>query len=425
MRLPFRQGIVTAQSDFIQLKFPYVKLVITNAPLVLTISAGPKNYLWTEKDSVTNAWGPLTQGQDAWLYWDLDVRTGVRTFGMTIYAPVVSSVSPPAPLVNQHWYDTSAKLMKVWIGATWQAKNRVFACKMVGGSVPVSLSANSPSYIGSQVGDSVDITAGHLLFDADNLPIKGTDGKFITTEDSLRSTLTSTANVKVASIVVEAQAVQNLAKYTIVKFSDFGQIVAADASTASSIGQYGIIESDVITGDMVQIATTGIITNLDWDWAAVGVNAPLYCDANGVLSATPTAAGQMHVATVIDRHAIQLGRYHIVDISKPTPMLLQLSCSDLTTSLTPGLTKAYCYAPVAFVLTEVRASLLTPSTLGPVVLNVSVLGQPVSFATGDTTTAVTPTTITTITDNSLITVDITNAGTDATGLMVTLIGTLV
>lgn len=319
MRIPFRQGLIKVnQSSFLNVKSTFVDLVVGDSPLLLTLSAGSKDYLWAESTTVVNAWGPFTTGQDCWLYWDIDARTAVRTFGVTTSAPVSSSVLPSSPVLNQHWYDSTSKQMKVWVGSSWQAKNRVFACKLANGSVPVSLSTNAPSFTGTQVGDSSQVFAGHIVYDASNLPIKDNSGKFLTTEDRLRTKISSTADVKLASILLEARAGQNLAKYTIVRFSDFGQIIAATSTASSGPGQFGIIESDVIVDNLINVVTGGVITNLDWDWTSVGVNTPLFCDDNGVLTATPLFVGQHPVACVVDTHSIQLGASNITVVESTT-----------------------------------------------------------------------------------------------------------
>lgn len=307
MLISFRHGLVNALPSFVEPKASSVNLIVGDDPLVLTISSGTTNYLWNEKKSVVNAWGPISVGQDVWLYWDIDARTAQRTFGTTIYAPVVSSTQPVSPRSNQHWYDSNAKQMKVWTGAAWQAKNRVFACMLANGSTPISMSANAPAFTGTQVGDSSHIMAGYILFDASDLPLKTNTGKFLTTEDTMRTTLTSTADVKLSTLVVEAKAVQNLARYTIVKFSDFGEIIAATTRAANIGSQYGIIERDVTVGELVHVATSGVITNLDWDWTSIGVNAFLYCDDNGVIVPSPVIPQQAPIAFVVNRHSIQLG----------------------------------------------------------------------------------------------------------------------
>lgn len=311
MLIPFRHGLIKTPPTFLTVKSSTADLLIGADPLLLTISSGSSDFVWVEKDSVINAWGPFTPGVDVWLFWDVDQRTALRTFGTTPYEPVVSSIQPANPRVNQHWYDANNKQMKVWTGAAWQAKNRVFACKLADGTTPVSLSVDSPLFTGTQSGDRNTINAGYILFDASNLPLKNNAGMFVTTEDTLRSKLTSTADVKLATLVVEAMAVQNLARYTIVKFSDFGEIIPADAEVASRVGQFGIIERDVTTGQLIHVVTSGVVTSLDWDWTSSGINAPLYCDDAGTIVTSPVIPQQTPIGSVVNRHSIQLGGVHL------------------------------------------------------------------------------------------------------------------
>ena len=127
-----------------------------------------------------------------------------------------------------------------------------------------------------------------------------------------------------------------------------------------------------------------------------------------------------------------------VDISGPgaetiIPLYFQLSCSDLTTALTTGTTKAYFRPPTGFTLTEVRASLLTAQTSGNIFTvdinqnGTSVLSTKLTIDNTEKTsvTAATPAVISTsaITDDSEITIDIDQIGDGtAKGLIVTLIG---
>lgn len=111
----------------------------------------------------------------------------------------------------------------------------------------------------------------------------------------------------------------------------------------------------------------------------------------------------------------------------------QLAASDLTTDIEAGTSKAYFRAPRAFVLSEVRASLLVASTSGAVTIDVNKNGVSV-FTTEltidqDEKTSVTATVpevidpaLASIADDDEITIDIVGAGTGAKGLIVTLIG---
>lgn len=309
MLLHFRQGIVEAQIPvFFRVTYPSVDLIVTDTNTTVAFAAGSKDYLYTEQVSVANAWGPLHLGIDQWLYWDLDNRTGYRTFGITIVEPIVASTMPSSPLMDQHWFDTSTNEMKVWTGNVWSKKIRAFACKLAQGRVPVSMSANSPSFIGTQVGNTSDTYAGHILYDATtNNAIKNANGQFVTTEDKLSTKTISLSQVKVASIIVEGEAQQNMAAHTIVVFSEFGKIVHADQFVAEQPIQFGIIESSATVGQTVNVVTSGMVTSQAFDFSALGVNALLYCSATGQLVSSPIVPNQTPVAVVVDRKTIQLG----------------------------------------------------------------------------------------------------------------------
>jgi hypothetical protein len=114
------------------------------------------------------------------------------------------------------------------------------------------------------------------------------------------------------------------------------------------------------------------------------------------------------------------------------PVHFQLSCSDLSTALEAATSVGYFRAPQAFTLTEVRASLLTAgssaSTIDININGTTALGTKITIDASEKTseTAATAPVISTsaVADDAEITVDIDTAGTDAAGLIVTLIGTL-
>lgn len=116
------------------------------------------------------------------------------------------------------------------------------------------------------------------------------------------------------------------------------------------------------------------------------------------------------------------------------PVVIQLACSDLTTALTTGTTKAYFRAPYAFTLTGVRASLGTAQTSGSIFTvdineaGTSVLSTKLTIDNTEktSTTAATAAVISdsSIADDSEISVDIDQVGDGtAKGLIITLIGT--
>lgn len=309
MRIPFRQGLVRVPANFLQLAAGKVSLVLgPSDSVVATFADGAANYLTTERLTVNNAWvGPYVTGTDYWLYVDINLVTGVRTFGHTTVSPVDGATAPHAPVaLDQHWFDTANNTMKVWNGNGWVKKIRLFVAKLQQGSVFVSMSVNSPAYTGTQVGALVaqPVSAGAIVFDADGNPLKKADGTFFTTEDTALTGIASSSQVKFGSLVIEAEADTNLPAYSIVRFTDFNLITAATNYIVDN-GAYGIIERDAATGDVVEVTMEGLITNPAWDWTSAGINAQLYVDANGSLTTTPPPS-PIPVAAVVDTNTILL-----------------------------------------------------------------------------------------------------------------------
>jgi hypothetical protein len=109
-----------------------------------------------------------------------------------------------------------------------------------------------------------------------------------------------------------------------------------------------------------------------------------------------------------------------------------LACSDLTTALTTGTSKAYFRVPRGFTVTAVRASLLTAQTAGSILTidinegGTTILSTKLTIDNSEKTST-TAATAAVISDSSLaddaeITIDIDQVGTSPAGLIVWLIG---
>lgn len=308
MNISFRQGLVRAPANFLQLNSDKVNLVLgPTDSLISTLADGSSDYLLTEKLSITNAWlGPFTSNVDYWLYMDISTTVGQRTFGHTLLEPIEAAVAPLSPAMDQHWFDTVSTTMKVWNGAAWVRKIRVFAAKLQQGTIFVSMSINSPSFIGTQVGQlaSIPINAGALVYDGTGYPLKKGNGTYFTTTDSAITGIISPAHVQIGALVVDATAAANLAAFTVVQYTDFGEINVA-TNTLLANGLYGIIQEDVSLGQKTQITTSGLITNPAWDWSTAGVNALLFVNNVGQLTTT-LQPSPIPVATVVDSTTIML-----------------------------------------------------------------------------------------------------------------------
>jgi hypothetical protein len=109
-----------------------------------------------------------------------------------------------------------------------------------------------------------------------------------------------------------------------------------------------------------------------------------------------------------------------------------LACSDLTTALTTGTSKAYFRVPRGFTVTAVRASLLTAQTAGSILTidinegGTTILSTKLTIDNSEKTST-TAATAAVISDSSLaddaeITIDIDQVGTSPAGLIVWIIG---
>lgn len=93
MRLNFQQGVVTyprtgpLQSFLVKTGF-YVTLQTSNGQTDVAFAHGESDYLLTEAADVANAWGPIPVSTDTWLFWDIDLQSAVRTFGITLLQPL-------------------------------------------------------------------------------------------------------------------------------------------------------------------------------------------------------------------------------------------------------------------------------------------------------------------------------------------------
>lgn len=154
-------------------------------------------------------------------------------------------------------------------------------------------------------------------------------------------------------------------------------------------------------------------------------------NSSDALLKTRTRHAQVALECVAANEFTLIGERNSEPLSVATE--IQMSVSDLTTTITTGTSKAYCRAPRAMTLTGIRASLLTVSSSGLVTVDVNINGATIlstkltidaSEKTSVTAVTALVMTSTAIADDDEITVDIDGAGTGAKGLIVTLRGTL-
>lgn len=291
MYINFRQGIITyptsgTQQSFLAPAGAYVHLYTTNGRVDVAAAHGTDDYVITESTDVQNAWGPLPAATDCWLYWDIDKRTAVRTFGFTLIAPAYGPVQPTSPVPNMHWFDTVNGIMYSYISGQFREVIRVFAAKVNNNTfTPMGYGFNNKPYAGTQVGLSqTSVRAGNILIDNLGNPVRRSNGHFLTTEHEFFVDGSPVNVLRLESAILTGTAqTENLHAYQIVKFSNFGQIEHATYNDLQTTVIAMLLE-DTSRYDAGTVCIQGHITNASWDWTVVG--APLWVDDTGALTET-------------------------------------------------------------------------------------------------------------------------------------------
>lgn len=272
MIVNFRQGIVSIQltPNFLTLVGDHVNLNANSDPTIITFAFGDSDYLFTEAADIVAAWeGPFIGSTDYWLYWDLDIYTGLRTFGYTTVNPFTPTggygVLPNSPSNGQHFFEMSSKKMKVWTGGKWIEKIRVFAAKIASGAILQPLS------VGSQINLNQTRLSGHLLFDSKGNVVKIADrlgrGSFVTTETYLNSQDNRDNSYKLEAMQNVGKAVEPLPKYSCLSFKG-PQLLGVSSSNDVTRQCIGISSKDTSLNETTTYITNGFITNYNnWNFS--------------------------------------------------------------------------------------------------------------------------------------------------------------
>lgn len=335
MRLPFRQGIVKYSST--NDKIPtflynnrldtYVSLLAYTNNVLITVAHNDVDYLLEETDDVKNAWGPFSINTKYWLYWDIDVKTGQRTFGSTTEEPIVSSTIPENATTDQHWFNLddnyivtynnvlstneyrklSKNGMYVWDGTQWSQKIRLFAGTYENGYIKCKSLA-------SQVGLSQSCNAGFILYDDNNSPTQQArlDGtyKFLTSEAPFNDSKLLTTTVSLGTNINYGIATVDMPKYSLVALNGNNTFEIASSADNKLLPAIGILETDVLENESCAVVTNTNIENPLWDFSEPA-STPLYLTSTGFSSTPPTSGLIQQIGYVVSPTTIY------VDISNP------------------------------------------------------------------------------------------------------------
>lgn len=291
MRVSFRQGIIRypvigVTQSFLQINGSYINLTTSNGPVEVTIAHGTSDYLISENSTVNAAWGPFATGTNYWIYWDIDVRTGERTFGSTQLAPTVSQYAPgvmintPAPSEDQHWFDLSRNVMRVFKSGVWRPALRVFAAKFDGVNLtPLGSGDVSRPFSGTQVGLNDEVYAGRIVFDDLGNPIKRSTGEFFTTESQFFASGSRINSIRLESNISLVTANENIPAFSVIKYTATGAQLANYDDTGSTV--LAMTTGSIPNGGTDSVVIQGTVSNPLWNFSNIGTS--LWVKSSGEL----------------------------------------------------------------------------------------------------------------------------------------------
>jgi hypothetical protein len=325
MKLNFRQGIVSYDTDsagnplFLRINGDFVDLVVRNTPTTFTIAHYDQNYLFTEPNTVTRAWGPFEEGEDYYLYWDVDLLTGELSSGYTTVQPVYLSQAPH-PEIDLHWFDLTNTVMKVWSGESWVDRLRVFAAIYYNattlipyeqGKSQASIKSSTRLEGTTTKFNNVATPAGYPIFDgrepvvryrSDNRPI------LVHTESPLVDQFSRLSNYRLSNIPFSGTATENIPLYSAVAFSGGSNTLGVSRYVNPELPSVGLSEYLSPIGMDASFTSHGYVTNPNWDWDVRGTQpagSPVFVDASGSLTtASPQTVSTQRIGVIVDRHTI-------------------------------------------------------------------------------------------------------------------------
>lgn len=304
MQISYRQGLVSAQDNFLQIgqaDTRYVDISVSPTPVVATIAFGSIDYLIGEQRYVTNAWGPLTSATH-YLYWDINQSTGALTRGFTTIEPITSAAAPINPAVGQLWFDTIAKTMKEFTGTRWAHVLRVFAGTVKSGAIII------PAPFESQVGLNEPTTAGFIMTDGFGKAFKNSLGQFLTTDTSI-SSIDTGSQVQLQGAQVVVQANENIPKFSLVYLiGGRAALASGDPAFSGSRDPLAMVTMDAFQNDAITLVTSGqVVTNEQWNFSSAEIGKSIYCSNTGTITTIkPNSWQNVKVGTIMSSNSVLL-----------------------------------------------------------------------------------------------------------------------
>lgn len=289
MNIDFRQGIISYPAQgAIQYFMSYdngqhVSLLADRGPTIVTFAHGKDNYTFEESKTITNAWHISSPAVSVWLYWDLNLLTGERTFGTTTIPPIVSYNTPMTPAIDQHWFDSMNQVMNVYQADGWCTKLRVFAGRLTGG-VLLPIGSDQSKFSGSQVGIyAPGAHSNNIVFNNCGYPNRSMGGKLFTDDDRIFRAGAITDHLIFEPTIVTAVASETIAKFQVVQFVSSGKVELALYDN-DQLNTVAIAVQPIADGAVGSLCVQGVVKNPQWNWTEVGAKLWVDLTIPGALS---------------------------------------------------------------------------------------------------------------------------------------------
>jgi len=296
MRNNFRQGLISYQKDgtgspqflLASTTNGYVQLNVAPSPTLVTFAHGSSDYLAAFDTTVPNAWGPLANGVDNYLYWDMDLLTSNISYGITTLEPIVSLLTPQNPANGQMWFDLNTNKMKVWQATSnrWLEKVRVIAGIVENGNVGQLV----PKTSGTQVGLTGDVQPGYVMLDSQLYPLRTSAGEFLTADTPVRiKTTVGTSGVLATppNAFIPVRAGENLPAMSLVYFSgaDTVSLASGDPAQIFQKTPIGVVQEALAQNEVGVLTQSGDVTYDQWNFTG-NIGKAVYSDASGRITTT-------------------------------------------------------------------------------------------------------------------------------------------
>jgi hypothetical protein len=261
MQLDFRQGIAEYQSAplYIQLDSGGASLNVSVKPIKVSFAHGLGNYLYIEENSVMDAWMNLNRTDNFWMYWDIDMVTARRSFGVTKIEPTFGTLYPISPVIDQHYFYIPDMKMYFFNGQTWVECIRVFA-----GSMKAGYLGNEPR--GTQVNVNVQNVSSEILFDIYGNPLKkftDTGFTFLTADDDLPPATTNLNSINMSRLNMSGFSTSYIPRFYCIASAGVDaegntQVMAASYMDTTNPA-FAITSDDMHPGEVKQLITRGFV----------------------------------------------------------------------------------------------------------------------------------------------------------------------